>query len=295
MVHSFEFRLHKLFVEHSDALRVADQVLKDWNNGQLSWRDQESAGFFLIQTGFYRALFEQILKLSKNRQRIPWGSFAEALGRLKVTLTKEDIDDLLLGAAEEEALPSLVRSWALDSLDPRFAKIRTSLNNSGELSKSRSQPKKSPRVENSSITRQFRRNESSEERERIAQLFLEKAKQTPQQAYEMAVSLYLMGLSEEALLLLPLCQPEDSLAWFEIELLIECKKYLEALEKIEYLEKTVKDFTIIEVPVLYLKAFVAKGLKQHALALELIKKVVHLQPDYKSASSILYDWKELSK
>src|SRR3954469_7405066 len=102
MVQPFEFRINKLLLEHGDALKVADILLKDWEDGKLAWIEQESVGYFLIQSGFGRAFLEQVLKNLKNGQKIPWGSFAQALGRSQVKLSKEDFDQLFIGASEEQ-------------------------------------------------------------------------------------------------------------------------------------------------------------------------------------------------
>jgi hypothetical protein len=313
MVHSFELRLNKMFSEHGDALRVADQVLKEWNEGRLSWLDQEDAGFFLVQTGFFRAFFDQVLKLSKKGQRLPWGSFAEALGATKTALEKEDIDSILLGAASEDALTELTRSWALDAKDSRFAKIRSSIKRSPpekavqqkdqtstSLKDDKTKPKLAVKTEASTLkkskerdySRAFQVVERSPERDRIASLFLEKAKANPAQAYEMAVALHLMGFSQEAIGLIPLCAHDINALWLEIELMIEAQNFLEALEKLEALADKSSEEPQNEVATNYLKALIVKGLKQDGLAIELMEAVVKTQPDYKSASTILFHWKE---
>lgn len=326
MVHSFESRLQKLFSEHGDALRVADRVLKDWNEGRLSWSDQERAGLFLVQTGFFKALFDQISKLSKKGQKIPWGSFAEALGITQASLTKEDIDNILLGAAEEEALPSLLRSWALDHLDPRFAKIRSSLKvttkrettsvlsssntkthrqietledtKSGnvpfevlkELAEEQESPSHAP-----DYTSLYQVQENLAEQNMIAEQFLTTAKANPNQAYEIAINLHMMGLSREALKLIPLCKDDPRTQWLEVEIMIGARDFLGALEKVEQIEKDIPEGSQIEVEAMFFKALIVKGLKQDSLAINLMEQVVAIQPQYKSASTILYEWKESKK
>ncbi len=129
MVQSVESRIHKLLLEYGDSLKVADLLLKDWDSGSLAWVEQNAVGHFLIRCGYFRALLDQVAKNLKQGQRIPWSSFMEALSLSKTQLNKEDFDQIFVGAAEEQALKDLVKCVRLDTLDPRFSKIRNSMEN----------------------------------------------------------------------------------------------------------------------------------------------------------------------
>lgn len=127
MVQSVESRVHKLLLEHGDSLKVADILLKDWDSGSLAWVEQNAVGHFLIKCGYFRALMDQVAKNLKQGQRIPWSAFIEALSISKVQLTKDDFDQIFIGASEEQSLKDLVKCVRLDDKDPRFAKIRNSM------------------------------------------------------------------------------------------------------------------------------------------------------------------------
>src|SRR4051794_5175313 len=129
MVQSVESRIHKLLLEHDDSLKVADLLLKDWDSGSLAWVEQNAVGHFLIKCGYFRAFMDQVIKNLKRGQRVPWSSFLEALSLSKTPLSKEDFDQIFVGASEEQALKDLIKCVRLDSKDSRFAKIRNSMDN----------------------------------------------------------------------------------------------------------------------------------------------------------------------
>jgi tetratricopeptide (TPR) repeat protein len=157
MVQSVESRVHKLLLEHGDSLKVADLLLKDWDSGSLAWVEQNAVGHFLIKCGYFRAFLDQVAKNLKQGQRIPWSSFMEALSLSKTQLNKDDFDQIFVGAAEEQALKDLVKCVRLDDKDPRFAKIRNSMDNTVMRKETRSHLVDDPSDKTNAKTRTIQR------------------------------------------------------------------------------------------------------------------------------------------
>lgn len=287
MRQSLELEINKLFQEHRNSLRVADQILRNWNDYNI--RDKKAASLFLIHSGFYASFFEQIAKALRNREPIPWPAFAEALGKIKAPLNKEDVDSILLGAAEENALDELVTSHALDPVDSRFAKIR------GELKKEIPEfnPKKpAHKVSISLLDYERRLSETTnpEERAKIVNGLKGFIQQDPSLAYVVAVTLHMMEFHQDALDCVRRAVKTPATHWLELEILIALKMNLEVLEKCKELEASSLGDSY--KPLQYYKACAEYGLGEKTKAIDTLEALVNSHPDFDLTRVMLQDWKK---
>jgi hypothetical protein len=314
MVYGFELEIHRLLKDSDNPVSVADEILKRWDTGQLSWRDQEVAGEFLITAGFTNALFQQIAKALKGRQKIPWVSFVEALGKVNAHLTKDEVDQLLVGAAEEDALEAISKSRALDGIDPRFSKIRKNANNELKLKKAMMpEPPQNQnvtaisdhtrplvqklKVKKTSLADWARRTEENATPETLAQIekmaadMLEQSRLNPDAASDIAISLRFMGLSEKALSALKHAPPVRGTLWLELDLLLETGRFVQALQRADMLERRFTGDPEATFSAGYARAISLYGLGQKDEARILLEGIVKVRPNYRSAHSLLMKWK----
>ncbi len=321
MVQSLESRIHKLLLEHGDSLRVADLLLKDWETGNLAWVEQEAVGHFLIRCGFVRACLDQILKILRTGQKVPWSSFAEALSLCKNQLSREDFDQIFVGASEEQSLSDLVKCTALDGRDPRFEKIRADVDNTVlraektpppiaakpiQEHKENTMPVPSaapviapltPRVaedlapeETSSLVHRIRSRTSNENVGPVLQVFNEALQKAPGQEKEAAIALAMMGAWSEGLQLLRRMPDSLSRNFLELEFLLHGNKCVEVLDLgNQILQQVVhpKLTTSQKSFVQFQMAQALLELKRPTEAHQVLKALLNENPDHHSARSLL--------
>jgi len=317
MAYGFEVEIHRLLKETDNPIQVADELLKKWDKGELSWIEQEIAAEFLLNAGFTPALFEQINKQLRARQKIPWAVFFEALARAQARLTKEEVDQILVGAGEEDALGQMCRTRALDSADPRFAKIRANprIERRQEKMKVKSEPRAMsqatmisdrtrPMVENA-IPKPIRKLSlqewaknadqtsvtSKEKIAKTAKLMVAQSRKEPATAYDIAISLRFMGLPDEALDALACAPRGPSVLWLELDLMLETSRFVEVLDKADQLERKLSGDPDATFSAAYARAIALHGLGQLNEAKELLESIVKVKPTYRSAHSLLLKWK----
>ncbi|MEQ1875634.1 MAG: hypothetical protein ABL958_03245 [Bdellovibrionia bacterium] len=316
MVYGFELEIHRLLIETDNPIQVADEILKKWDRGELSWKDQEVASEFLLNAGFTSALFEQVNKQVKARQKIPWACFFEALAVAKARLTKEEVDQILVGAGEEEALALMCRSRALDSSDPRFAKIRANARIERRQIGRKIPPAPPPMSQATMIsdrTRPMVENPVKPVRKltltewakhadetsagsklkvaRTAQLMVQESQRHPATAYDISISLRFMGLHDEALVALGFAPRNTSVLWLELELLLETGRFVEVLDKADNIERKLTSDPEASFSAAYARAIALHGLGQFAEAKKILEGIVKVKPAYRSAHSLLMKWK----
>jgi hypothetical protein len=292
MAQSLEFEIKYLFSRNKSPLEIAENLLIKWNAGKLTSEEQFAVILFLLNSNLITKLLEQFSKLLLERQKIPWASFIETLSASGVTIRRDDIDQILLGAAEENALNELVASKALDKVDARFEKIREDLFPS----------KRSSRFRPSSAVLELKRKlfdfekrsssqEAREEQEKLKAHFMDLAKANPEQAYDISVSMHMMGFSETALLALALAQDTEAKTWLQLTLFLESEKYLDALLKCDEIEKSQSDSFKAMTTILYSRALALKGLGQLKDALKTLEQLRGFDPNFYLAHSLLVEWK----
>lgn len=125
--------------------------------------------------------------------------------------------------------------------------------------------------------------------------------------YDFAIALYFLEQYEVALQILAYSTPipnlksissfekthandEKSIDWFKIELLIKSRRYVESLDFISNIEKKYAADPETSFAGTYAKALTLYGLHQQSTATELLKSIVNIRPNYRSAHSLLQKW-----
>lgn len=122
-----EIEIQQLLRNIGEPALVADELLKKWHRGELSDSDVERVAHFLIAFGFHNAFADNLAIKIKEKSQLPWSAIARLLLSVGTKPNKEIIDQLFIGASEQDALDSFVRDSNLDKIDQRFGKIRSEM------------------------------------------------------------------------------------------------------------------------------------------------------------------------
>lgn len=134
----------------------------------------------------------------------------------------------------------------------------------------------------------------SPEEENVKALLVERAheiaKQKPELAYDLAIGLNAMGFAREALAVLEHAEPAPAVDWLKLELMIGARQFVSALEEATRLEETYASEPETIFASTYARARALHGLGEAASAIDLLRGLVRVRPNYKSAQSLLLDW-----
>lgn len=111
-----------------------------------------------------------------------------------------------------------------------------------------------------------------------------------QAAYDFAIGMWFMEFFDCALVLVDGMKPTTGSDWLKTELLIRIRRYLDALEWLVQLEKKYIENPDTPFAITYWRAQALWGLGQSTAAIELMRSLVQVRPDYRSASSMLNEW-----
>jgi hypothetical protein len=292
-------------LEHGDCLKVADILLKDWDNGALAWIEQNAVGHFLVRCGFLRAFMDQVCENLKTGRKIPWPAFAEALGKSQITLGKEDFDQIFVGAAEEQSLKDLVRCTELDARDPRFEKIRNSMDHTvlraetsqkkqqdgGPAGETEAQGKAAPVFESEVTSPLLARLAAKDAGEKALaaeakKIFLAAAGESSDAYKEAAVALAMMDAWAEGLELLRLSPPSFERSLLELEFLHQAGRDVEALDLAESLLTQMPNLEQ-KSHIQFLQAQAFLKLKKPREAHEVLENLIADNPDHLAARTLL--------
>ncbi|MCM2281763.1 MAG: hypothetical protein NDI61_07940 [Bdellovibrionaceae bacterium] len=113
----------------------------------------------------------------------------------------------------------------------------------------------------------------------------------PFATYDLALFLVFMEFYSEALEVLSLAKPhEPRMDWLRLELLLLARHFVTALEEANRLEVLYAGQPDCTFAVVYARARALWGLGQGHMAIDLMRSLVNVRPQYKSASSLLADW-----
>lgn len=112
----------------------------------------------------------------------------------------------------------------------------------------------------------------------------------PQRVYDFSLIFYYMQNYEGALALLNQATPSKALDWYEAELLLEAGHYVGCLDKVAQLDNRYSEDPETTFSCAYLRAQALHGLGQTGSALELVRGIVSVRPNYRSAASLLSVW-----
>lgn len=127
-------------------------------------------------------------------------------------------------------------------------------------------------------------------RQVLSDAAIEAAKAKPEYAYDLAVMFLFMDSYAQALKVLEYAPENSKKDWLRVELLLKAREYALALEETTRLESTYANDPESTFAAIYGRARALWGLGQAAMAVELIRSIVNVRPNYKSARSLLADW-----
>jgi len=116
------------------------------------------------------------------------------------------------------------------------------------------------------------------------------AKEKPELAYDLAIGLNAMGFAREALEVLEHAKPSYAADWLKLELMIRARQFVSALEEATRLETEYANDPETFFAATYARARALHGLGEAASAIDLLRGLVRVRPNYKSAQSLLLDW-----
>lgn len=117
-----EIIIQKLLQDY-DATYVADDLLKKWDRGELSEKDQDIAAQFLLNSGFLKTLQNQFIKQLTQDRYIAWVPFLEMISRITKTIPEDIADPILVGMTESNKLEDIIYAQKAKNLHPRFFKV----------------------------------------------------------------------------------------------------------------------------------------------------------------------------
>jgi tetratricopeptide (TPR) repeat protein len=121
---------------------------------------------------------------------------------------------------------------------------------------------------------------------------LELIAENPERATDFAILLWFLELYPQALIVLDKGNNTEDQRWFRIELLLVLRRFVDALQEVQELENEFGANPETPFAATYLRAQALQGLGQVAQALELMRSLVNVRPDYRSARSYLAKWTE---
>ncbi len=123
----------------------------------------------------------------------------------------------------------------------------------------------------------------------------DRLKQTqPDQLYNLALLTFQIERFETALSIIEKAPSSIPVDWFKAETLLQCGRYLDLLNWSEQLEKKYASNSETFHSTTYYKAHCYYELGQKALALHHLENLVQIAPYFRSAESLLEDWRHKS-
>lgn len=122
---------------------------------------------------------------------------------------------------------------------------------------------------------------------------LNKLKSQPESAADLVLLLYHMDLFTEALKLIDSITAVDTkLIWYEVMICIEIEQYVRGLSALHKLKSTKLDFIDQSFSIMYFHAIILNGLGHKAEAQQMLKNIIKIRPQFKSAASLLNEWEQ---
>lgn len=117
-----EIIIQKL-LQDFDVTYVADDLLKKWDRGELSEKDQDIAAQFLLNTGLHQTLQNQYSKQLTQDRYIAWIPFLELLSQNETELHDDIVEAILVGMTESNKLEDIIFAQKSGQLHKRFKKV----------------------------------------------------------------------------------------------------------------------------------------------------------------------------
>lgn len=142
-------------------------------------------------------------------------------------------------------------------------------------------------------TRSTRSDETinSQTRESLLQQALEKIKTNSQLMIDFIVLFYQMELYDEALRLIDSSTSHSSkILWYDMIVSIDTARYVRALGTLQKLNSLPLEFADQSFSLMYYNAIILHGLGHKSEALQMMKNIVKIRPQFRSAMTLLNDW-----
>ncbi len=114
---------------------------------------------------------------------------------------------------------------------------------------------------------------------------------SPEQIYNLALLCMNFEMYDLSLSLLQNAPETFAGEWLKAEILFENGRFLDLLKQIENLERKMTTTPEATFGALYLKAQAYFHLGQKDIAIQMLESLVHARPSYRSAESLLHEWK----
>ncbi len=115
-------------------------------------------------------------------------------------------------------------------------------------------------------------------------------KKNPDYVYDFCLMFLQMDLPLDGLRVVDLMRRKSAtLLWYELQLCLEAQQFARALSTIEDLQKN-KITSDQSFSLLYYQAMALYGLGNKPLAIQIVKNILKIRPQFKSANSLLLEW-----
>lgn len=106
--------------------------------------------------------------------------------------------------------------------------------------------------------------------------------------YDFAILFTFLDLNEMALQLIDLSsQPTKPMQWLRLELLLNIEDFFRVLSEAEKMEADTHKSPDDKFALIYIKARAYNSLNQKSQAVDLLKSIIRIRPNYRSAQSLL--------
>ncbi|MCB0362106.1 MAG: hypothetical protein KDD35_05275 [Bdellovibrionales bacterium] len=142
-------------------------------------------------------------------------------------------------------------------------------------------------------THQFQQNWTEPEIKLMDLWFseLEKiARTNPPTAYLFAVFFIFAEAWEYALKILKMAPSSKNVDWLRLNLLLQCRHFVECLSELDKVELENSDDPESSFSAAYIRAKAFYGLGQRSTAMEILRHILEIKPDYRSAQTLLAEW-----
>lgn len=116
--------------------------------------------------------------------------------------------------------------------------------------------------------------------------------QNPEASYDFALFFGFMEAFAEGQETLQKAPASEAKDWLNVEYLVEARRFVEALDELNVLENRYADNPETPFAVSYLRAKAFHGLGQGSEAIEVLKSLLSLRPNYRAAQSLMLQWSE---
>lgn len=117
-------------------------------------------------------------------------------------------------------------------------------------------------------------------------------KENPKRAMDLTMMFWFLELYPQALIILESGAESVAASWLRVEILLNLRRFVDALDELKTLETHFANDSETTFAAIYLRAQALHGLGQESQALDLMRSLVNVRPEYRSARSFISKWSE---